>query len=171
MPKLTFKKMNNTKVVTSWRMKDLTNLRTKLLRYIKHECDGNFVSCHNVNGCIRMKRSALKAGVDIEPQGKDVRVVKWLYVSSPEDLFKHGIDQRSPNHGPQAGSGPRDDFIRPATCFENHHCLISAISQFLGSETIEDYARRSLRRMPGIVPVLKETRHKGTGHKGAYMMA
>ena len=51
---------------------DLTNLRTELLRYIKHECDGNFVSCHTLNGRIRMKRSALKAGVDIEPQGKDV---------------------------------------------------------------------------------------------------
>ena len=40
----------------------------------------------------RIKRSAVKAGVDVEPGGKDERVGKWWYVSSPGDLFKHGID-------------------------------------------------------------------------------
>ena len=39
-----------------------------------------------------MKRSAGKAGVDIEPGEKDEGVGKWLYVSSPNDLFQHGID-------------------------------------------------------------------------------
>ena len=62
-------------------------MKAKLLRYIKHECDGNFVSCHTLNGRIRIKRSAVKAGVHIESGGKDKGVGKGLYGSSPDDVF------------------------------------------------------------------------------------
>ena len=34
----------------------------------------------------------MKAGVHIESGGKDKRVGKGLYGSSPDDFFKHGID-------------------------------------------------------------------------------
>ena len=48
---------------------------------------------------------------------------------------------------------------------------MNAITPFLGNETIEDYALRSLSRRTGTVPgvpVLNETRHKGIGHAKGY---
>ena len=69
---------------------DLTPLRSKLLRYIKAECDDAFVLVHSMNGKIRMKKSARKAGKIID--GEDEGIGSWLYVNSPDDLFKHDID-------------------------------------------------------------------------------
>jgi len=40
----------------SFIVEDLTSLRAKLLRCVKHECDGKFVNCHKINGRIRMKK-------------------------------------------------------------------------------------------------------------------
>ena len=48
--------------------------------------------CHTMNGRIRMKRSALKVGIELKPGEQDQGVGKWLYVSSPDDLFRHNMD-------------------------------------------------------------------------------
>ena len=50
---------------------DLTPLRSKLLRYVKKECDNDFVLCHSYNGKIRMKKSAQKAGLLVDKNGND----------------------------------------------------------------------------------------------------
>jgi len=39
-----------------------------------------------------MKKSAVKSGVSMKPGQKDEGIGKWLYVTYPDDLFKHGID-------------------------------------------------------------------------------
>ena len=71
---------------------DLTQLRAKLLKYVRNDCNEDFVCCHTMNGRIRMKRSAVKAGIELKPGERDQGVGKWLYVSSPDDLFRHNID-------------------------------------------------------------------------------
>ena len=71
---------------------DLTSLRSKLLRYVKNECEGKFVLCHTMNGKIRMKESAAKHGKLLGSDEKDLGVGKWLTVVSPDDLFKFDID-------------------------------------------------------------------------------
>ena len=43
-----------------------------------------------MNGKIRMKKSARKAGKIID--GEDEGIGSWLYVNSPDDLFKDDID-------------------------------------------------------------------------------
>ena len=45
-----------------------------------------------MNGRIRRKRSAVKAGIELKPGERDLGVEKWLYASSPDDLFWHNID-------------------------------------------------------------------------------
>ena len=50
---------------------DLTPLRSKLLRYVKKECDNDFVLCHSYNGKIRMKKSAQKTGLSLDKNGND----------------------------------------------------------------------------------------------------
>ena len=45
---------------------DLTPLRAKLLRYVKEECEDNFVLCHTMNDAIRMKKSAYKNGFPLD---------------------------------------------------------------------------------------------------------
>jgi len=56
---------------------DLTPLRYKLLKYMQKSCSDTFTSCYTRNGNIKAK---LK------------RSEKWVTVTSPDDLFKHGID-------------------------------------------------------------------------------
>ena len=70
---------------------DLTPLRSKLLQYIKKECQNDFVLGHTFNGNIRMKRSAKKQGL-IEEGEKDQGTGVWLTVSSPDDLFNYDVD-------------------------------------------------------------------------------
>ena len=42
-------------------------------------------------------------------------------ISTPVYNFKDiGLPQWSPNYGPRAGSGPRGDFLRPASCCPKH---------------------------------------------------
>ena len=71
---------------------DLTPTRAKLLRYLKEECDNNFVLIHTLNGKIRFKKSAAKNGQPLDENGRDAGFGKWLTVDSPDDLFKVGID-------------------------------------------------------------------------------
>lgn len=71
---------------------DLTPLRSKLLRYVKNECEDQFVLCHTINGKIRMKKSAVKNGQMINSHEKDPGIGKWITINSPDDLFKIGID-------------------------------------------------------------------------------
>ena len=70
---------------------DLTPLRFKLLQYVKKENNNNFVLCHTINGNIRMKKSAKKAGL-IQEHEKDEGTGSWLNVSCPDDLFKYNVD-------------------------------------------------------------------------------
>ena len=46
---------------------DLSPLRSKLLNYVKFECNDKVVLCHSMNGCIRMK----KASGRVDEEGKD----------------------------------------------------------------------------------------------------
>ena len=71
---------------------DLTPLRSKLLRYVKKECDNDFVLCHSYNGKIRMKKSAQKAGLPLDKNGNDQGTGKWLTITSVDDLFKINVD-------------------------------------------------------------------------------
>ena len=48
--------------------------------------------CHTLNGNVRIKKSAQKARKMINEGLKDEGIGKWLYVTSPVDLFRHGID-------------------------------------------------------------------------------
>jgi len=56
---------------------DPTPLRYKLLKYMQKSCSDTFTSCYtrNVNITAKLKTSE-----------------KWVAVTSPDDLFKHGID-------------------------------------------------------------------------------
>ena len=68
---------------------DLTPLRVKLLRYAKEECEDNFVLCHAINGAIRMKKLAYKNGFPLDENEKYQGTGNWLYVKSPDDLFRY----------------------------------------------------------------------------------
>ena len=56
---------------------DLTPLRYKLLKYMQKSCSDTFTSCYTRNGNIKAKVKTSE---------------KWVAVTSPYDLFKHGID-------------------------------------------------------------------------------
>ena len=56
---------------------DLTPLRYKLLKYMQKSCSDMFTSCYTRNGNIKAKLKTSE---------------KWVTVTSPYDLFKHGID-------------------------------------------------------------------------------
>ena len=56
---------------------DLTILKSRLLNYVKNECDDDFVLCHTRNGKIRMKRSAKKEKL-IKENEKDYGIGNWL---------------------------------------------------------------------------------------------
>ena len=56
---------------------DLTPLRYKLLKYMQKSCSDTFTSCSTRNGNIKAKLKTSE---------------KWVTVTSPDDLFKHGID-------------------------------------------------------------------------------
>ena len=80
---------------------DLTQLRYKLLKYVKNNCDNRFVMCHSHNGKIRMKESARTddnntncngEGKGLRKKDKDEGKGNWIVVSSPDDLFNLGID-------------------------------------------------------------------------------
>ena len=80
---------------------DLTQLRFKLLNYVKNNCDNRFVMCHSHNGKIRMKESARTAdnntnrngeGKGLRKKDKNEGKGNWIVVSSPDDLFNLGID-------------------------------------------------------------------------------
>ena len=55
----------------------LTSLRYKLLKYMQKSCSDTFTSCYTRNGNIKAKLKTSE---------------KWVTVTSPDDLFKHGID-------------------------------------------------------------------------------
>ena len=57
---------------------DLTQLRYKLLNYVKTKCNDRFVMCHSYNGKIRMKET-------------DEEERKCIIVTSPDDLFNLNI--------------------------------------------------------------------------------
>ena len=56
---------------------DLTPLRYKLLQYMQKSCSDTFTSCYTRNGNIKAKLKTTE---------------NWVTVTSPDDLFKHGID-------------------------------------------------------------------------------
>ena len=56
---------------------DFTPLRYKLLKYMQISCSNMFTSCYTRNGNINAKLKTSE---------------KWVTVTSPDDLFKHGID-------------------------------------------------------------------------------
>ena len=56
---------------------DLTPLRYKLLKYVQKFCSDTFASCYTRNGNIKAKLKTSE---------------KWVTVTPPDDLFKHGID-------------------------------------------------------------------------------
>ena len=88
-PKL--KNCNNGKLNYAFITEDLTPLRSKLLNYVKNDCDGKFVLCHTYNGRIRMKRSACEQGV-MTDNGKGEVTVNWIVISSPDDLLRLDVD-------------------------------------------------------------------------------
>ena len=71
---------------------DLTPLRNKLLNYVKSKRDGKFVLCHKMNGKIKMKKSAKKAGKPLVENGKNEGTGNWLTITSPDDLLKHNFN-------------------------------------------------------------------------------
>ena len=71
---------------------DLTPWRKRLLNYVKTKCDDQLVMCHAINGKIRMKYSAAKAGKPLSDSGRDEGFGNWLAISSPKYLFKYHID-------------------------------------------------------------------------------
>ena len=99
---------------------DLTQLRAKLLKYVKNDCTGDFVSCHTMNGRIRIKRSAVKAGIELKHGERDQGVGKWLYVSYPDDLFRHNIniDFTKLNYQPLSFNLETDDNLGFAADFD-----------------------------------------------------
>ena len=85
------KNCNNGKLNNAFITEDLTPLRSKLLNYVKNDCDGKFVLCHTYNGRIRMKRSAREQGV-LTVDGKDEGTGNWIVISSPDDLFRLDVE-------------------------------------------------------------------------------
>ena len=71
---------------------DLTQLRSKLLIYLKETCKDEYVMIHTINGRIRMKKSMRASGEYLGPDEKDFGTGKWIYISSPDDLFRNGIE-------------------------------------------------------------------------------
>jgi len=70
----------------------LLSWKTKLLNYIKNDCDDRFVFYHTVNEKMRMKRSAKKDDVVLTPGEKDSDIGRWFIVNTPDNLFKHEVD-------------------------------------------------------------------------------
>jgi len=62
---------------TSFISEDLTTLRYKLLKYMQKSCSDTFTSCYTQNGNMKAELKTSE---------------KWVTVTSPDDLFKHGID-------------------------------------------------------------------------------
>ena len=56
---------------------DLTHLRYKQLKYMQKSCSDMFTACYTRNGNIKAKLKTSE---------------KWVTGTSPDDLFKHGID-------------------------------------------------------------------------------
>jgi len=56
---------------------DLTPVQYKLLKYMQKSCSDTFIFCYTRNGNIKAKLKTSE---------------KWGTVTSPDDLFKHGID-------------------------------------------------------------------------------
>ena len=71
---------------------DLTALRLKLFHYVKEAGKGKYVQFHTMNGKIRMKKSERAAGKQLAPDERDQGTGSWLYINSPDDLFKFNID-------------------------------------------------------------------------------
>ena len=69
----------STKFPNTYITEDLTQLRYKLLNYVKTKCNDRFVMCHSYNGKIRMKEAGKEGG-------------KWIIVTSPDDLFNLNIE-------------------------------------------------------------------------------
>ena len=65
--------------------------RSKLLNYVKNDCEGKFVLCHTSNDRIRMKKSAIAQSV-LTDGSKDEGTANWIVISSPEDLFRLDIN-------------------------------------------------------------------------------
>ena len=83
---LSFKKRNDflfskSKLKTSERFpdiyltEDLTQLRYKLLNYVRTKCGDKFVMCHTYNGKIKMKECGKEEG-------------NWIIVASPKHVSK-----------------------------------------------------------------------------------
>ena len=71
---------------------DLTSLQTEWLRYVKEECEDNFVLYHTINDVMRMKKSAYKNGIPLDKNGKDQGTDNWLYINSTDDLFRYDVN-------------------------------------------------------------------------------
>ena len=90
------KECNDEKFKNAFITEDLKPLRSKLLNYVKNDCEGKFVLCHTYNGRIRieqgvLKKSALEQGV-LTDGSKDEGTGNWIVISSPEDLFRLDIN-------------------------------------------------------------------------------
>ena len=71
------KECNDEKFKNAFITKDLTPLRSKLLNYVKNDCEEKFVLCHTYNGRIQMKKSALEQGV-LTDGSKDEGTGNWI---------------------------------------------------------------------------------------------
>ena len=90
--KLKLKECNDEKFKKAFITEDLTPLRSKLLNYMKNDCERKFLlCCHTYNGKIRMKKSALEQGV-LTDGSKDEGTGNWIVVLSPKDLFRLDIN-------------------------------------------------------------------------------
>ena len=68
-PKSKLKNCDNGKFNKAFITEDLTLLRSKLVNYIKKDCDETFVLDYTYNGKMRMKRSAREQSVVTDDQG------------------------------------------------------------------------------------------------------
>ena len=59
---------------------------------MKFDYNDKFAQIRTINGNIRFKKSAIKEGLLPDEQGRDPGIGNWLSISSPDDLFKIGID-------------------------------------------------------------------------------
>ena len=67
------KECNDEKFKNAFITEDLTPLRSKLLNYMKNDCEGKLFFCHTCNSRIRRKKSAFEQGV--LPDGSKDEVV------------------------------------------------------------------------------------------------
>ena len=85
------KETNNELLKHAFITKGITQVRSKLFNYVKNHCNGEFVNVHTLNSRVPMKKSARKCGKPKQGEN-DEGIGNWLYVTSPDNLFKLNIN-------------------------------------------------------------------------------